>query len=340
MRLIFIALLFLSGCANHQVYQQQRYVFGTLVEVSIYGKDKSEADAAIDSVMRKFSEMHVALHAWKPSEVTALNEAFREGKKEKITPDLETIIVDATRLSDRSKGLFNPAIGNLIKLWGFQNDEFKPVKPDPEEIRKLVQAHPVMDDITIENGTAYSKNPAVRLDFGGFAKGYALDVAAKMLHKAGVEDALINIGGNIMALGRHGDRPWRVGIQNPRGPGAIAELDLKDGEAIGTSGDYQRYFILDGKRYCHIIDPRTGYPAQGVEAVTVLIPKGAHAGALSDADSKPLFISGVNGWREAAREMGVENALLIDSGGKVHITKSFGGRIHFEKKEPGLDVVD
>lgn len=340
MRLIFLALLFLAGCANHQVYQQQRYIFGTLVEVSVYGKDKSEADAAIDSVMRKFSEMHVALHAWKPSKVTELNEAFREGKAKKLSPELEKIIRDATRLSDRSKGLFNPAIGNLIKLWGFQNDEFKPVKPDPEAIRKLVQEHPEMDDITLGNGMAYSKNPVVRLDFGGFAKGYALDVAAKMLHEAGVNDALVNIGGNIMAIGRHGDRPWRVGIQNPRGSGAIAELDLKDGEAIGTSGDYQRYFILDGKRYCHIIDPRTGYPVQGVEAVTVLIPKGEHAGALSDAASKPLFISGVAGWREAAREMGVDNALLIDSGGKVHITKSFDERIHFEKKEPGLDVVD
>ncbi len=340
MRLIVLAFLFLSGCANHQVYQQQRYIFGTLVEVSVYGKDKSEADAAINSVMRKFSEMHVALHAWKPSEVTELNEAFRGGKRKKIAPDLEKIVDDAAMLSDRSKGLFDPAIGNLIKLWGFQNDEFKPVKPDPEEIRKLVQEHPEMDDIAIENGTAYSKNPAVRLDFGGFAKGYALDVAARMLHEDGVKNALINIGGNIMALGSHGNRPWRVGIQNPRGPGAVAELELKDGEAIGTSGDYQRYFLLDGKRYCHIIDPRSGYPAQGVEAVTVLIPKGEHAGALSDAASKPIFISGVSGWREAAKEMGVQNALLIDSGGKVHITKSFDERIHFEKKEPGLDVVD
>lgn len=340
MRLILLALLFLSGCANHQVYQQQRYIFGTLVEVSIYGKEKPEADAAIDKVMRKFSEMHVDLHAWKPSKLTKLNQAFLEGRKLEIDPEVENIIRDAARLSEKSRGLFNPAIGNLIQLWGFQSDEFKPVKPDPDEIRKLVLERPEMDDIEIENGAAYSRNPAVRLDFGGFAKGYALDVAAKILHEEGVKNALINIGGNILALGRHGDRPWKVGIQNPRGPGAIAELELDDGEAIGTSGDYQRYFILDGKRYCHIIDPRTGYPAQGVEAVTVLIPKGEHAGALSDAASKPIFISGLKGWREAAREMGVENALLVDSNGKVHITKAFDGRIHFEKREAAIEVVD
>lgn len=332
MKWLFLLSLLLSGCSSHQVYQQQRYIFGTLVEVSIYGESKAHADEMIDKVMQKFGQMHLELHAWKPSDITRLNQAFAEGKKEKISPEIARILRDATRLSDASGRLFNPAIGNLIGLWGFQNDEFKPVRPDPEKIGKLVAENPEMDDIAIgKDDVAYSRNPAVRLDLGGFAKGYALDVAASMLHEAGVKNALINIGGNIMALGRHGNRPWHVGIQNPRGSGAIAELDLDDGEAIGTSGDYQRYFILDGKRYCHIIDPRTGNPAQGVRAVTVLIPSGAHAGALSDAASKPLFISGVAGWRKAARQIGVDQALLIDASGKIHITPAFAKRIRFEK---------
>ncbi len=340
MRLILLLMLLVSGCTSRQVYQQQRYVFGTLVEVSVYGTSKSKADEAIDGVMRKFGQMHETLHAWKPSEITKLNRAFVEGKKEKVDPEIAKIIRDATRLSDQSKGFFNPAIGGLIGLWGFQNDEFKPVRPDPGKIQALVSENPQMDDIVIEGNVAYSKNPAVKLDLGGFAKGYALDVAAEMLRKAGVEDALINIGGNIMALGSHGSRSWHVGIKNPRGAGAIAELDLHDGEAIGTSGDYQRYFILDGKRYCHIIDPRTGYPAQGVEAVTVLIHKGEHAGALSDAASKPIFISGPEGWRQAAKEMGVEDALLVDANGRIHVTKAFEKRLSFEKKDANPDVVD
>lgn len=334
MRLSILCLvLLLSGCMNRE-FSQQRYVFGTLVEVSVYGESRAQAEDAIDSVMKKFGQMHLELHAWKPSEITALNRAFSEGKALGIDPEVADIIRDATRLSDRSKGLFNPAIGSLIGLWGFQNDEFKPHRPDPEKIENLVSEKPGMDDIVIENGVASSKNPAVRIDLGGFAKGYALDVAARMLREKGVKNALINIGGNIMALGRHGSRPWRVGIKNPRGSGAIGELDLNDGEAIGTSGDYQRYFILDGKRYCHIIDPRTGYPAEGVEAVTVLIPRGKNAGALSDAASKPLFISGVGGWRQAAREMGVDDALLVDAGGKVHITAAFEKRIRFENSPP------
>lgn len=340
MRLSILLLFFLlSGCMEKE-FTQQRYVFGTLVEVSVYGRSREKAEDAIDSVMRKFGEMHVALHAWKPSDITALNDAFAAGKKRKIDPGVSKIIKDATRLSDRSKGLFNPAIGNLIRLWGFQNDEFKPVRPDPETIRKLVAEDPEMHDISIENEVASSDNRAVRLDLGGFAKGYALDVAKTILKEKGIKNALVNIGGNIMALGTHGNRPWHIGIRNPRGPGAIAELDLHDGEAIGTSGDYQRYFVLDGKRYCHIIDPRTGYPVQGVEAVTVLIRQGQDAGALSDAASKPIFISGLAGWRHAAKEMGVDDALLIDETGKIHVTKALYRRIRFEKQEAGVEVVE
>ena len=333
MRLSLLVLVFLlCGCMDKE-YSQQHYVFGTLVEVSVYGEKKAKAEDAINAVMKKFGQMHLELHAWKPSEITELNKAFAAGKSVRIDPEVAAIIKDATLLSDQSKGLFNPAIGELIGLWGFQNDEFKPVRPDPEKIMKLVAEHPQMDDIVIKDDVAYSKNPAARLDLGGFAKGYALDVAAAILKEKGVENALINIGGNIMALGTHGDRPWHVGIKAPRGSGAIAEIDLHDGEAIGTSGDYQRYFFLDGKRYCHIIDPRTGYPAQGVEAVTVLIPGGPHAGALSDAASKPIFISGLNGWRKAAGEMGVDSALLIDDKGNIHVTQALSKRIRFEKAD-------
>lgn len=126
-----------------------------------------------------------------------------------------------------------------------------------------------------------------------------------------------------MALGKHGDNPWRVGIQHPRSAGALATLALQDGEAIGTSGDYQRYFMLGNIRYCHLIDPRTGYPAQGVQAVTILT-HGARAGVLSDAASKPIFISGTSAWRAAARQMNLSEVLLVDAQGQVHSTEAMG----------------
>jgi thiamine biosynthesis lipoprotein len=195
-----------------------------------------------------------------------------------------------------------------------------------------------MTDIVIQNDKVFSNNPSVQLDFGGYAKGYALDVALAYLRKQGVKNALINIGGNIIALGKHGEKPWRVGIQHPRKPNAIATLDLESGWAIGTSGDYQRYFELDGKRYCHIIDPTTGYPVQGVQAVTVLISPQINAGTLSDVASKPIFIAKPEARAEAAKAMKVENFLVIESADKIFVSQAMTKRLTWLDKDAAKHV--
>jgi thiamine biosynthesis lipoprotein len=254
------------------------------------------------------------------------------------------MLKDAARVSEQSDGLFNPAIGGLIQTWGFQADDFKAVLPDENRVAALVKANPRMSDLVFVPSPAAgrgelvtSRNNAVKIDLGGYAKGYALDRAAAILKEQGIHNALINIGGNVMALGTHGSRDWRVGIQHPRKPGPIATLELHDGEAIGTSGDYQRYFELDGKRYCHLIDPRSGYPAQGVQAVTILT-HGEHAGLQSDASSKPLFISGTRGWLGAAQSMNLNEALLIDSEGVVHLTTAMQKRLEFTDSKTVREV--
>jgi thiamine biosynthesis lipoprotein len=329
--------VFLSACGKEPLYQEQGYVFGTLVEVSIYGDNEAHAKQAIASVMHEFQRLHNELHAWQPSELSELNKAFAHGESRAVTPELAGMLTDATKLSIKSNGLFNPSIGNLIQLWGFQADEFKPVQPDEKLIAQGVATNPQMSDITLEQGRAKSSNPAVQLDLGGYAKGYALDRAAILLKQQGIHNALINIGGNILAVGQKGNRAWRVGIQHPRKSGALAALDLHDGEAIGTSGDYQRYFMLGDKRYCHLIDPRNGHPMQGVEAVTILT-HGANAGLLSDGSSKPLFISGILGWRAAATNMGLNEAMLVDDQGVIHITNDLKKRLEFTDKEVKLQV--
>ena len=332
-----IALL--AGCGREPLHQSQAYVFGTLVDISIYGESEARAQQLSAHVLQEFQRLHDTLHAWKPgSDLDRVNTAFADGKQVQISPELAGMLTDAGKLSAQSDGLFNPAIGHLIGLWGFQRDEFTPVHPAEAEIRKWVEANPRMADIAISGQSASSRNPSVKLDLGGYAKGYALDLAADYLRKEKVKGALVNIGGNIIAIGAHGERPWRVGIQHPRQAGPIATLDLPDGWAIGTSGDYQRYFEIDGKRYCHIIDPRTGIPSAAMQAVTVLIPPAPNAGTLSDATSKPLFISGVAGWQEAARKMHIDNALAIDPSGTVHLTPGMRQRLHFEDK--GVKIED
>jgi len=330
--LILVAALLLSSCESKELlYQEQGYVFGTLVEISVYGENEQLARQAVAEVMQEFQRLHDMLHAWKPSELSDLNVAITRGESIAISSELVAILQDATKLSRQSQGLFNPAIGGLIQLWGFHGDEFSPVQPDEKQIAEWVTANPQMSDITIMKGRAESKNKFVQVDLGGYAKGYALDKAVELMHKFAIKNALINIGGNVIALGKHGDRSWKVGIQHPRKSGAMATLELQDGEAIGTSGDYQRYFMVESVRYCHLINPLTGYPMQGVQSVTVLT-RGSHAGVLSDVDSKPLFIAGAPGWIAAASQMGVTEAMLVDGQGMVHLTLDMKKRLKFTDK--------
>lgn len=366
--LVVAIVLLLSACGKEPLYHEQGYVFGTLVDVSIYGEDEAQARAAVGEVLQEFQRLHDRLHAWQPSELSELNAAFAKGEAKAVSPELAAMLRDSAQLSEQSDGLFNPFIGGLIGLWGFQSDEFKPLLPDAEKIAALVKANPRMADLVFlpspqrgegagERGATLgstlspspspasgrgevvsSRNEAVKLDLGGYAKGYALERAAELLRKRGMRNALVNIGGNIIALGQHGSRPWRVGIQHPRKSGALATLELRDGEAIGTSGDYQRYFELDGKRYCHLIDPRSGWPVQGVQAVTILT-RGPNAGLLSDAASKPLFVAGKDGWRAAAQRMGLPEAMLVDAQGVIHLTAALQKRLEFADKNIDVEVL-
>jgi len=339
--LIFILGFCLVGCTKPEpLYNTQSYVFGTLVDITIFGEPEARAQEISNQIIHEFQSLHNRLHAWRPSELMTINHAFRQSSVAvAIQPDVAAMIADATKLSIQSKGTFNPAIGGLIEAWGFHHDEFKPIKVDENKISNLVKANPQMTDIIIQNGKVFSNNPSVQLDLGGYAKGYALDIALVYLHKHGVKNALINIGGNIIALGKHGEKPWRVGIQHPRKPNAIATLDLESGWAIGTSGDYQRYFELNGKRYCHIIDPATGYPVQNVQAVTVLIPPKNNAGTLSDVASKPIFIAKPETRAEVAKAMEVENFLVVESANKILVSTAMVKRITWLDKDAANHVV-
>lgn len=244
---------------------------------------------------------------------------------------MAALLADVQAAAARGDDLFNPAAGALVEAWGFHADEFVPRRPEPAQREALVAAKPRMADLVITprpdgGATVSSRNPAVQLDLGGYGKGYALDRAVAILRARGVCCALVNIGGNVMALGSKAGTPWRIGIQHPRKPEALATVELHDGEAIGTSGDYQRYFELDGERLCHLIDPRSGEPVRHTQSLTVLMPAGPHAGARSDADSKPLFIVGREGWRGLAERMGITMALRVDADGSVDMTPAMAQR--------------
>jgi thiamine biosynthesis lipoprotein len=164
------------------------------------------------------------------------------------------------------------------------------------------------------------------LDLGGIAKGYAVDKAIESIKRKGIKAALVSIAGDIRAFGmKPGSKPWKVGIQNPRGEDVFVSLYLED-KAISTSGDYQRYFIKDGRRYHHILNPDTGYPASGVISVSVIAPEGY----LADGLSTGVFVIGPEKGIRLLESLGVDG-IIVDSNKKVFITDSLKGKINIEK---------
>jgi thiamine biosynthesis lipoprotein len=341
--LLVACALLLVACGSREPWRQESYVFGTRVELLVFGQTEAVAKSAAAEVLREFDRLHRSYHAWQPSELTALNDSIAAGKPHEVSAELAALLTEAQRVAAAGDYLFDPGIGRLIALWGFQSDEPAGGVPAPAKVAPLVAKRPSIADLKIVGTRVTSRNPAVAIDFGGYLKGVALDRAAVILRGKGINNALINIGGNILALGSKGDHAWRVGIQHPRpgqvGGGPLATLELRDGEAIGTSGDYHRFFMVDGQRYSHLIDPRSGRPATGTQSVTVLVDPGADAGMRSDALSKPVFVAG-DGAFAMAKQLGVSHVLKVGADGTARATPTMQARLKVEVPDLRLQVLE
>ncbi len=332
--LLVLALGTLAGACGEAptpVHHRQFLAFGTLIEVSIAGTDADTAARAMDAVEQEFRYMDDTWSPNRPNALARVNQLLATGEWFSVAPSVRPLIVRSQALYDDSEGLFNPAMGELIHIWGFDQDERPPGPPPPaEQIAAWVRAAPGMDDIELDGIRIRSRNPHVRLDFGGFAKGYGVDIAIARLRELGITDAIVNAGGDLRAIGRHGRRPWNVGVRHPRREGMIALIQVEGDEAVVTSGDYERYFEWEGRRYHHILDPRTGYPARGTTSVTVL-----HRDAgTADAAATALFIAGPGEWPRIARRMGVDRVMLVDSDGGVHLSPAMARRIRWQGAPP------
>ncbi|NOX42936.1 MAG: FAD:protein FMN transferase [Gammaproteobacteria bacterium] len=347
--------LFLGSCGGSSdvLYKEQLFVFGTIVEISIWGQhQKSKQAAAV--IAEDFRLMHRILDPWKGGSLARMNEIFPSNIAFSVSPAVLPLILKAKELSAQSNGLFNPAIGKLIKLWSFDDPNLglklgselgsklgskleskldshsdKRVPPDAKLISDLVSQNPTMNNVLINGISIRSDHSELALDFGAIAKGYAVDMAIYSLQDAGIKNAIINAGGDLRAIGKHGDRNWLVGVRHPRENDVIASIEIDKDESVFTSGDYERFFEHGGKRYHHIIDPRTGYPAEDVVSVTVI-----HSNAtIADAAATALFIAGPKQWYSIAKSMGVKWVMLIDKKLNVYMNPAMAKRLKFEPKK-------
>lgn len=327
----------LTACGGETpVHEEQFMGLGTVVSIQLAGVDEATAEEAITAIRADLEYIEGSWYPWREGTVARNNVLLETGGEFTSSPGVLRLIEAARPLEEASDGLFNPTLARLSEAWGFHEADPGGPPPDDETLRAIVEAEPSLADITIDGIRMQTDNSAVQLDFGGFAKGVAVDRAMDELRERGIEDAIVNLGGDLRGTGDRGDRPWRIGIQDPRGDGVLASLTIEGDEAIFTSGDYERGYEHDGTYYHHILDPRTGRPARGTASVTVIHDNGAEA----DAAATALFVADAEQWPAIARAMGTEAVLRVADDGTVQLTPAMAERIAFQEAGRQHEVVE
>ena len=275
-----------------------------------------------EQVFATFRDVDARMNEWRDgSPLGRLNAAG--GEAVVMPQDLRALIRRGVELGELTGGAFDITWAALWGLWRF--DEGEPTLPDAADVVRRA-AHVDYRRVEIDDaaGTVRLGDPTMRVGLGGIAKGYALDRAAAALREAGVSAFSLSAGGQVYAAGRKGDRPWRVGIRDPRGEPDdwFAVVEVED-QSVSTSGDYERFVIVDGVRFHHILDPRTGTPSRGLRSATVI----AREALLADALSTAVMVLG----RDAGLALigglpGVE-AVVVDEEGAVSMTRGLEGRV-------------
>jgi thiamine biosynthesis lipoprotein len=295
---------------------------GTLATVTLAGADADGARPAIDAAFAVFGRVDAVMNEWRPeSPLSRLNAQAGRGWVP-LPADLCEVLRLAKRGAERTRGLFDPTWASLSDLWRF--DRANPAPPDPSSLRAacaLVDHRGLTVRPRRGGCEARLERPGMRVGLGGIAKGWALDVAARRLRELGHRDFLLQAGGDLYAAGRRGGAPWTVAIRDPRGGrlDAIASVPVSD-RAFSTSGDYEQSFEANGRRYHHLIDPRTCEPASATRAVSVLARTAVDAEILG----KALFVAGGHDALALASRLGVE-AILVTASGEVLATPALRG---------------
>ncbi|MGE5554483.1 MAG: FAD:protein FMN transferase [Betaproteobacteria bacterium] len=287
------------------------FAMDTLITVTVYGPRAAEHGRA---ALAEFDRLDKLLSAYRAdSDIGRVNAAA--GKEAvKVSRETVELVALSLRYAALSGGKFDPTIGPLVRLWGIGNGRTKPpAAVEVEMARRLVDYRRVMVDLP--GRRLYLPRAGMALDLGGVAKGYAAERAASLLRRRGVRSALIDAGGNVVAIGtRPGGRPWRVGIRHPRRPGQILGVLTVVDRAVVTSGDYERYFEADGRRYHHLLDPATGYPAEGLQSATVV----GRSSTLADLLSTAVFVLGPERGPIFAQKHGAAT-VIVGTTGKVRV---------------------
>ena len=297
---------------------------GTEVRISIWTEDEDKADRAIALAFDEINRIEKLMTTWDPkSEVSRINAAAGDHPVA-VSDDTLEVIEMAQRSSQLSGGAFDITFEALHGLWKFDEDLEKKVPGRKELMQRLKLVDYRQVKVDRAKKTVFLAKKGMKIGLGGIAKGYAVDRAVAILRQNGFKDAIVQAGGDLMCAGSKGGQPWTAGVRDPRGgrSDVFATLKLVD-HAFSTAGDYERFFFLNGKRYHHIIDPKTGYPATRSRSVTIYAPTALLADAIDDA----VFIIGWKKGLQLVDSIDDCGAIVVDDKGQVHVSKRIQDKV-------------
>jgi FAD:protein FMN transferase len=297
---------------------------GTAIQLSAWTTDEAAAVAAFDRVFLEFDRLDALMSVWKEgSDILRIN-AVAGKSAVAVSPEVREVLHASQELSELTGGKFDVTFGALSGLWKFDQDIDGRV-PDRSQIAPRL---PLINyralQIDDRAGTALLARAGMQVNLGGIGKGYAIDRAVTILRGGGLTDFMIQAGGDLFVAGRRGDRPWRVGLQDPRGkPNALfAAIELTDA-AFSTSGDYERFFMRDGRRYHHILDPDTGEPAQRCRSVTIM----ARTSTVADGLATGVFILGGEQGMALIEKLPDVEGVIVTGDNQVQVSSGLKGRL-------------
>lgn len=337
--LLGACVMLAAGCVQPDVeaklVEQRFFAMGTWVDVSFVSPGPAATEAALREIEATLRTFERDFYPWTDGELAALNSAIADGRDMTVSSELAQLLSRARELSFASGGLFEPGLANLVELWGFHTTTIAdPLPPSAAAIAATLEASGGIDALEIDGQLVRSAVRGLKLDLGGIAKGAAVDEILALLEPHGIDSALVNAGGDLAVAGQPlGERPWRVGIRDPRADGLLGILALADGEAAFTSGDYERFYEYQGQRLHHLLDPETGRPVVHTRALTVVGRDPAQA----DAAATALFVAGPDRWRATASRLGIDAVLRVDASGEVELTEAMAARL--ETANVGHDII-
>jgi Membrane-associated lipoprotein involved in thiamine biosynthesis len=323
--LILTLLFWTGGCGSRQPVQTEEFALGTIINQQVYGPNAAQAAQEASAMIKAMDALWTINSPG--GDINKLNDQAGQGFVD-LNPETINVLKEAQQISDLSKGkAFDITVAPLVKAWGVGTEA--PSVLSAEVIQQLLPLVNYQDVLIDEaSHSASLRRTGQMVDLGGIAKGYIGDMVIDIYRKNGITSAYANLGGNVMVLGCKPDgSAWKVGIQNPRGQnGEIIGVVSVTDKAVVTSGDYQRYFIKDGKRYCHIIDPCTGYPVDnGLMSVTIVASSSAIADGLAKA-----YVLGLDKGMELVESYGQAEAIFVTTDKKIYVTPGLRANFQLE----------